>query len=142
MIDIRLLRADPEQFIAAAKAKRMNVDIPALLEVDAKLTKTRQEIQVLRTAQNAAGATIAALKGEAKQEAIAKMAQIKARMKELSEWVDDLEPKFNDLMLLVAQPADSDVPLGKDDTENVLLRTEGEPPKNRSPSAWLARTRM
>jgi seryl-tRNA synthetase len=128
MIDIRLLRADPELFIAAAKAKRMNVDIHALLEIDAKLTKTRQEIQVLRTAQNAAGKDIAGLQGPDKQEAIAKMAQIKGRMKELGEWVDDLEPKFDELMLMVAQPADSEVPVGKDDTENVLIRTEGKLP--------------
>ncbi len=129
MIDIKLIRANPDAFIAAAKAKRMDVDIRALLEIDARLGKTRQEVQELRTSQNAAGKDIAKLQGSSKQEAISKMAQIKARMKELNEWVDELEPKFNELMLLVPQVADADVPLGKDDTENVVIRTEGQLPK-------------
>jgi seryl-tRNA synthetase len=130
MIDIKLLRAEPQKFIEAATAKRMDVDIPALLEMDARLLKTKQEIQDLRTQQNAAGKEIAQLKDQqAKQVAIQRMTDIKGRLKELAEWVDDLEPKVQAMLLLVPQPADPEVPLGKDDTENVAIRVEGALPK-------------
>ena len=125
MIDIKELRAEPERFIQGAAAKRMQVDIPALLEVDGRLLSARKELQDIRTAQNAAGKEIARLQGDEKKAAAQKMAAHKARAKELNDLITELEPKFNELMLLVAQPADPGVPLGKDDTENVVLRTEG-----------------
>jgi len=128
MIDIKQIRAEPQKFIKAAADKRITVDIPALLELDAGILKAQQEIQEIRTSQNAAGKDIAKLAGAAKQEAVARMAGLKARAKELADRVEQLEPKFKDLMLLVAQPPAPEVPLGKDDTENVVLRVEGQVP--------------
>ncbi len=130
MIDIKLIRAEPEKFVKAARDKHIAVDIPALLELDSRMLKAQQEIQEIRTAQNAAGKDIAKLKDPAaKQEAVAKMATLKARGKELADLVEQLEPKFREQMLLVAQPPAPEVPFGKDDTENVVLRHEGEVPK-------------
>jgi len=126
MIDIKLIRSEPEKYIQAAEAKKIKVDIPALLEVDRQLLDARREQQEVRTAQNAAGKEIARLKGEEKQAAIARVAELKARAKELSEQVQQIEPRFNELMLLVAQPAAPEVPAGEDDTENIELRREGE----------------
>ena len=126
MIDIKLIRAEPQRYIDAAKAKRMEVDIPALLEADRKLMDAQRELQDIRTAQNAAGKEIAKLKNDAKRQAVEKMSQLKVRAKELNDLVEQLQPKFNELMLLVAQPAAPDVPIGKDETENVVVRTEGE----------------
>ena len=126
MIDIKLIRAEPAKFIEAARVKNINADIPALLEVDEKLLKTRQELQEIRTAQNAAGKQIAKLQGEQKQDAIENMSRLKAKAKELGELVSELEPKFNELMLLVAQPPTAEVPIGKDESENVEIRREGQ----------------
>ncbi|MHC4145452.1 MAG: serine--tRNA ligase, partial [Planctomycetota bacterium] len=42
------------------------------------------------------------------------------------EEVRQLQPQLDELMQQVAQPADDDVPLGADDTENVEIRKEGE----------------
>ena len=128
MIDIKLIRAQPEKFIEAARAKNIQVDIPALLETDRQLLDTRKELQHLRTRQNAAGKKIANLTGKKKQHAISELTQLKARAKELGELVDQLEPKFNELMLLVAQPPAPDVPVGQDESHNVPIRTEGKIP--------------
>jgi len=129
MIGIKALRADPEKYITAARLKRMDVDIQALLDVDAQLLEASRELQDIRTAQNAAGKDIARLKGDDKQQAIERMSQLKARAKELNDKVSELEPVFNELMLLVPQPPADDVPQGADDSENVQLRVEGEPPR-------------
>jgi seryl-tRNA synthetase len=129
MIDIKWLRAEPELFKQAAAVKNITVDIDALLEIDRKLLAARQELQDIRTQQNAAGKEIAQLKGPDKQAAVARMGQLKARLKEVGEQVAQLEPEFDQQMLLVPQPPDEEVPVGKDDTENVVLRVEGEPRK-------------
>ena len=126
MIDIRLIRNEPETYIRAAADKKIKVDINALLEIDRQLLDARRRQQEVRTAQNAAGKEIAQLKGDDKQAAIARVAELKAEGKTLNEQVQELEPRFNELMLLVAQPAGPEVPLGADDTENVELRREGQ----------------
>ena len=56
MIDIKLIRAEPEKYAEAARLKNIAVDIPALLETDSQLLAARQELQEVRTSQNAAGA--------------------------------------------------------------------------------------
>jgi len=125
MIDIKLIRENPDRYIRAARDKNVQVDIPALLEVDRQLLQARQELQEARTQQNAAGKDIARLEGQAKADAIAAMKDLKIRVKELGEQVERFEPEFTALMLRVAQPPADDVPLGHDDTENVEVRTEG-----------------
>ncbi len=128
MIDIRLIRENPEQFARAAEVKRFRPDLEALLETDRRLMDARRELQDIRTEQNAAGKTIAKLKGDEKQAAIDRVSDLKARAKELSDLIGELEPGLHELMLLVPQPPDPDVPVGADDTENVEIRREGEPP--------------
>ena len=126
MIDIKLIRAEPEKFIAAARDKNVQADIPALLEADRKLMAARKELQDVRTAQNAAGKRIAKLAGADKTSAIAEMHGLKARAKELEDVLAEAEPAVEELLLRVAQPPADDVPLGKDDTENIVIRTEGQ----------------
>ena len=126
MIDIKLLRADPDKYIHAAKVKNFDVDIGALLEIDAKLLAARQELQEIRTAQNQAGKDIAKLKGDDKHTAIATMSELKSRAKELNDQISELEPKYDELMLLVPNPPGPDVPIGNDNSDNVVVRTVGE----------------
>jgi seryl-tRNA synthetase len=127
MIDIKLIRQDPELYKRAAQQKRFDVDIDRLLAIDSELLAARQQLQEARTRQNQAGKTIAKLSGEEKQQAIAEMGQLKSRVKDLSDTVERLEPEFRELMLLVPQIPDPEVPVGADEEDNVLLRTEGRP---------------
>jgi len=126
MIDIKLLRADPDRYVNAAKVKNFQVDIPKLLAVDAELLAARRELQDIRTAQNQAGKDIAKLKGADKQAAIAKMADLKSRVKQLNDKISELEVEYDRLMLLVPQPPADEVPIGDDDSDNVVIRTVGE----------------
>lgn len=126
MIDIRDLRADPEKYVRAAADKRIAVDIPAVAELDRRLLTVQKELQEVRTAQNVAGKEIARLSGPDKQAAIQKVADLKVRAKQLADEQTQLEPALREMLLLVPQPADPEVPLGKDDTENVEIRRVGE----------------
>ena len=94
MIDIKLIREDPDAYRQAAKVKGLKVDIDELLGVDKQLLDAQRELQDVRTAQNAAGKEIAKLKGDAKKQAIEKMSSLKARVRQLGEALENLEPKF------------------------------------------------
>ena len=129
MIDIKLIRAEPDKFIQAAKAKNIQVDIPALLETNRELLEAANTLQDIRTRQNAAGKKIAELAGKQKAQAISDLGELKTQAKQLNDLVEQLRPKFDEQMLMVAQPAADEVPIGKDESQNVTIRTEGEIPK-------------
>ncbi|MCD4825310.1 MAG: serine--tRNA ligase [Phycisphaerae bacterium] len=126
MIDIKLIRENPAACKKAAADKNFGVDIDALLAVDAKLREAKQELQDAKTAQNAAGKKISQLKGDEKAAAIEEMAKLKAQAHDAHTRVEELEPKFRELMLLVPQPADEEAPIGNDEAANVEIRRVGE----------------
>jgi seryl-tRNA synthetase len=126
MIDIREIRENPQRFKQAAKNKNIEVDIDRLMAIDAELLSAKQRLQEIATEKNRIGKSIPKLAGEEKQNALVQLAKFKADESQFEEKVKQLQPEADSLMLLVAQPADDIVPLGKDDTENVELRREGQ----------------
>ncbi len=126
MIDIKQIREDPQSFAAASKAKKFDVDVDRLIEVDATLRTAKQELQEISTDKNRIGKSIPKLSPDDKQAALSELAELKQRESKYDRDVRELQPEFNALMQQVPQPADDDVPLGEDDTENVEIRREGE----------------
>ena len=126
MIDIKLIRDNPEPFKTACKAKNFYVDIDRLLQLDNDLRKAKTRLQEITTEKNAVGKSIPKLTGEEKQKLIYKLAEFKNEEAALAEQIKKLQPEFDELMLAVPQPADEDVPFGKDDTENIEIAKWGE----------------
>ncbi len=125
MIDIKEIRENPEKFKAACEAKGFTVDIDRLLEVDEALRKLKKLLQDNATYKNQIGKLIPKLTGDEKR---AKLEQLANYKKDEAVWKEDVKRnrlEFDKLMLLVAQPADEDVPFGEDDTQNVEIRREG-----------------
>jgi len=126
MIDIRELREHPEIYIKAAQDKRIEADIPKLLELDQQLKDIKARLQDIATEKNRIGKSVPKLSGAEKDAALSELSRLKQEEEDDQERVKQLQPQFDALMLQVPQPADADVPVGKDDTENVELRREGE----------------
>jgi seryl-tRNA synthetase len=129
MIDIKLIREDPERFKRAGRDKNFNVDIDRLVNLDKILTESKKKLQEIATLKNQIGKEIATLSGIQKQAKIDFLSDLKKDERRSQEWVKERQPEFDELMQQVAQPADDDVPLGKDDTENIEIRREGEIPQ-------------
>lgn len=125
MIDIRKLRENPERYIQAATDKRIEADVPRLLEIDRQLKDAKAQLQEMATEKNRVGKSIPKLSNDEKHSALARLAQIKQDEEGYQNQVKELQPEFDALMLQVPQPADPGVPVGKDDTENVEIRKEG-----------------
>ncbi|NIP27024.1 MAG: serine--tRNA ligase [Phycisphaerae bacterium] len=126
MIDIKQIRENPQKFKDVCKAKGFAVDIDKLLETDKQLRDTKKQLQDIVTDKNRIGKSIPTLSDDEKQSALAQLSELKKREAEYDENIKNLQPEFDKLMMLVAQPTDEDVPLGKDDTENVEIRKEGK----------------
>ena len=146
MLDIKFIRENVDLVKQAAAAKRVACDVDRLLEVDRRrrelqvnLDKFREQVKesgqrigLLRNPKSdwykravAEGRTDAEIKAEADR-VQAEMAQVKPKIKELEDSEGPILAEFEQLMLTIAQPADPDVPIGKDESENVELRKVGE----------------
>jgi len=125
MIDIKQIRENPDKFKKAAKDKHFDVDIGRLVYLDKVLKETKKKLQDIATVKNQIGKKIPKLSGIEKQSALEQLADLKKSEAQLNEVAENLQPEFGELMLKVPQPADDDVPTGKDDTENVEIRKEG-----------------
>jgi seryl-tRNA synthetase len=126
MIDIKTIRENPQRFKDACKAKNFNVDIDKLLELDANLRETKTRLQDITTEKNALGKSIPKLAGDEKKNTLDKLSALKNEEAELAEQLKNIQPDFDAIMLNVPQPPDADVPLGRDDTENVEIAKWGE----------------
>ncbi|MGD0077084.1 MAG: serine--tRNA ligase [Sedimentisphaerales bacterium] len=127
MIDIKEIRKDELKFKKAAADKHIEVDIDHLLEIDGDLQNHKEKLQYYATEKNRLGKLIPTIKNEQKKmEQIASLSILKKDEVKHENEIKKLQPEFEALMMLVAQPADDNVPLGKDDTENVELRKEGQ----------------
>lgn len=129
MIDIRELRDHPDVYIQAATDKRIPADIAKLLELDQRLKDVKARLQDIATEKNRIGKSVPKLSGAEKEAALRELSRLKQEEEDDQNQVKQWQPQFDALMLQVPQPADAEVPVGKDDTENVELRREGEVPQ-------------
>ncbi len=126
MIDIKQIRENPERFKKAARDKHFDVDIDRLREVDSILKSQKQQLQDISAKKNQIGKSIPNIDGPEKAVELARLSELKNYEILINANIKDLQPEFDELMWQVPQPADDDVPFGKDDTENVEVRRAGE----------------
>jgi seryl-tRNA synthetase len=130
MIDLKDLRDNPARYKKGAADKNVRVDIDALLELDAQHRTIQQAFESARAEQNAASQRIGKIKDpEEKKATVAQVAALKMKVKESEEAAKVRADELNQLLLQVPQPADDDVPVGKDASGNVVLYRWGEPRK-------------
>jgi len=130
MIDTKWLREEPEAFRKAARDKRIDVDIDAILDLDRRAREARHKLQDIRTTQNRVGKQIAKCRDEVERSAfIQEMAEIKSEAQEVTGDLRDVESALNERLLRVPQPADEGVPVGADERENVEVRRVGDVPE-------------
>jgi len=126
MIDIKQIRENPERFEKAAKDKGFDVDIRELWRLDRILRDAEIKLQDILTEKNRIGKSIPKLSGDEKQTALAQLAKLKQDESAYQTRIAKEKPKIDELMLLVPQPTDDDVPVGRDDTENVEIKRVGQ----------------
>jgi seryl-tRNA synthetase len=134
MIDIKLLRTDPDIVRENIKKKFQDDKLPLVDEVialdkDFRECKTRAEY--LRSQRNKISKQIGFFMAQGKKdEAEAAKAEVKAMQDELeslSTKEDELAESIRKIMLVIPNIIDPSVPIGKDDSENVEIEKFGEP---------------
>ncbi|KKR30159.1 MAG: Serine-tRNA ligase [Candidatus Woesebacteria bacterium GW2011_GWA1_39_8] len=120
MIDIQLLRKEPEKLKKAVADKQYDSSIvDAVLELDEEYRKLLNEVESLRAERNKA----------AKNKDIDKGKQIKKEIQDKEPKLIEAENTLNEKLGEIPNPALPQVPVGKNDKENVEVRLWGEPRK-------------
>lgn len=125
MLDIKFIRENPEAVKEALQKRNVVFDVGYLIEVDEKRRGKIQEVEEMRRAHNEMSARIPHLEGGEKTDLIGKSKKRKAMIGGAEFELKALEEEFGALMYKIPNMPDADVPVGKDDSENVVLREEG-----------------
>jgi seryl-tRNA synthetase len=127
MLDPKLIRETPEVVRAAIARKHLDVDLDAILALDASWRSQLQEVETLRAQQKGVNAEMARLpKGS--PEFIAKVAEMKTfagQVKEKEAVLKETEGKWQQAMLTLPNLPHASVPEGKAPEDNVVHATHG-----------------
>jgi seryl-tRNA synthetase len=127
MLDPKLIRESPDVVRAAIAKKHLEVDLDAVLAIDAAWRTQLQEVEALRSKQKAANSAMASLpKGS--PEFLAKVAEMKAvsaQAKERETQLKETEEKFRQAMLSIPNLPHASVPEGRTPEDNQIFSMHG-----------------
>jgi seryl-tRNA synthetase len=127
MLDIKFIRENKEEIAEAAKNKNIKLDLDLLLEIDEKRRKLLVELEKIRAERNELAKSNKG--GKPTEDQIEKGKKLKNEIFEIENKLAETENKYQELMVKVPTITAKDVPVGRDETENVEKEKEGEPNK-------------
>jgi seryl-tRNA synthetase len=126
VIDLRLLRDNPDH-VREAYARRGGVDaLDQVIELDGEHRKKLREVEDLRAEQNRSAKAIGQATPEDRPAAIAQAKELSDRLKELEPDLERLEEELQRAAAVLPNFAHDSVPEGLTENENVVEREVGE----------------
>lgn len=133
MLDIKVIRENPEKVKQAMKTRNKDMDelVDKVLEIDIKRRELMTKTDALKQEQNNASKKIPQIKKEGGDisEIMARMNEIKETIKSNDGKIAELEEEQKKIMYEFPNIPHESTPIGKDDSENVEIRKWGEPRK-------------
>lgn len=133
MLDIRLIRENPEAVNKALKRRKPDLSVDAISQLDVRRRELLQEEESLRSQRNQITQQIAQAKKEGRDtEAIQQQTRALAdRIKEIEAQKEELAEQQNTLLLEIPNIPLPETPDGPDESANVVIRTWGDEFKSR-----------
>ena len=134
MIDIRLFRESPDLVRENIKKKFQDHKlalVDEIIELDVKSRQAQAKADDLRAEKNKISKSIGAFMAQkdvaAADKAKLEVADINKQLEELEPLEAQLSKELTEKLMLIPNIIDKDVPIGKDDSENVEIEKYGEP---------------
>lgn len=124
MLDINFIRQNPQKVKDSCKNKNVNISVDLVLDLDKKKREIMTEIEVLKAEQNKISRG-----GKDNNVLISQAKEIKEKIRSMTPELDKIEVELRGLLLQLPNIPFEDVPVGKDDSGNVVLRKVGRVPK-------------
>ena len=128
MLDIKVIRNDPELVATSLETKGEKVDLNSVIDLDKKRRTILEEVETLRSVRNKASDEISSAKKEGinADDKISEMRNVSGKIKELDQPLKELEAELRELMLIFPNMPHKSVPVGKDASDNKLVRDWGK----------------
>lgn len=130
MLDTKLIRSEPDKVRQALINRNSDTDVLDLfLDLDEQRRKALWEVEALKAERNSVSEQIAQMK-KSKLDAtaeITRMREVGSRIKQMDSEVAEIESRISDIAYNMPNIPHSSVPIGKDESDNVTVRTWGEP---------------
>ena len=120
MLDIKLIRQNQNIVREAIKNKNIDLDLDKLLATDERRRHLLVESESLKAEQNRRS------KGPQSPVDLEELKALKEKIKLIVNELSCIEEEFNGLMAMVPNIPSEDTPIGKDESENKVLRNWGK----------------
>lgn len=130
MLDTKLIRSEPDKVRQALINRNSDTAVLDLfLDLDEQRRKALWEVEALKAERNSVSEQIAQMK-KSKLDAtaeITRMREVGSRIKQMDSEVAEIESRISDIAYNMPNIPHSSVPIGKDESDNVTVRSWGEP---------------
>jgi seryl-tRNA synthetase len=127
MIDIKLIRENPEMVQEKIRSKGVEVDIAKVVKLDEEHRKLQQQVDEFRSAKNRTTTEISKASPEEKKKLIAEMKKQDTEHDKLAEGFKKVGDELETLLYQIPNLPTDDVKIGADESGNEELRKVGEP---------------
>ena len=128
MIDIRLVREQPEMVAQNARNKGYDIDVNKLVALDGEKRVLQQRVDELREKRNH-NATKMKSGGKPDLDTINEGKQLKSELAELEQQLSAIETEWFEQLRAIPNIALPTVPVGKTEDENVVIKEVGNKPE-------------
>jgi len=126
VVDPKLLRDNPDLLREAIQKKGEEVDLDRIINLDAKRRRIQSELDRLRGERNRLSKEIAR---ERDQDLIKRAKELAQKVKEKEEELRGVKAELDQLLLWIPNIPHPSVPVGDDESDNLLIREWGEKPE-------------
>ncbi len=129
MIDIKIIRANPDLIVEGAKKKGIDLDIEPFLKLDEARREKLYQVEQLKNKRNVVSEEIGKKKvaGENAADMIAEMKEVSKKIKEMDDEIRAIDNEIEQFLLIVPNVAHESVPYGTGEEDNIEIRKWGEP---------------
>jgi len=130
MLEIKFVRQNLETVQKALETREQSTDLDAFKTCDDERRDILQELEALRHQRNVVSDQIAEMKkaGDNTDTVVAKMREVSSKIKVLDKALTEILETFEKILLSLPNIPHASVPLGKDETDNPVIKTVGDPP--------------
>ncbi len=117
MIDVKILKENPQAVRETARKRGIEIDVDLILELERKKREIRKEVESLRAKRNEISGAVKENLGD-----LGKAKEIKIRIKSLEEELKETELEFQKKFNFLPNMLMDDVPEGKKEEDNLLVK--------------------
>jgi len=131
MLEIKFIRENLEIVQNALRTRGQAADLDTFQTCDNERRTILQELEALRHQRNMVSDQIAEMKksGEDAETLVAQMRDVSSRIKELEKAFGESEEMLEKILMGLPNIPHSSVPVGKDESQNPVIKTVGKPPQ-------------